>query len=416
MIGKGGPEKVITTPELEELLRVFTAAIPANARKILLIPPDFSRFHSGAGEISSILYRLLSKDVAIDLLPALGTHRPMTNAEMDQMFRGIPREKIHVHDWCHGVCCLGEISARRLKELSSGKVDYSVRIELDRRIVEGKYDAIISISQVVPHEVVGLAGGNKNLLVGCAGPDTINKSHFLGAVCNMEKIMGQIETPVRQLLNEAEDQYLSELPITYILTVRSRGDNGDLVTRGLYAGAGRACFDEAARLSQKVNITEVKPLKKVVVYLDPGEFKSTWLGNKAIYRTRMAIADGGELLILAPGLVEFGEAEVNERLIRKYGYRGTPATLKAVAENEDLRQSLGAAAHLIHGSSEGRFRVVYASGGLGKEEIEKVGFQYADLKECLAKYDPQKLKDGYQKVGGEDIFYISNPAIGLWKV
>jgi len=415
IIAEGGPERTITAAEQEELLRAFISAIPASARRILLIPPDFSRFHSGAGEICCVLYRLLAKNVAMDLLPALGTHRPMTNAEMEQMFPGIPREKIHVHDWCHGVCSLGEISSDRLRELSGSRVDYPVRVELDRRIVEGKYDAIISVSQVVPHEVVGLAGGNKNLLVGCAGPDTINKSHFLGAVCNMEKIMGRIETPVRQLFNEAEARYLNNFPIKYILTVRSMGDNCGLVTRGLYAGESLSCFEEAARLSQKVNITRVKPLKKVVVYLDPAEFKSTWLGNKAIYRTRMAIADNGELLILAPGLVEFGEAEVNERMIRKYGYRGTPATLKAVAENEDLRQSLGAAAHLIHGSSEGRFRIIYATGGLKREEIENAGFEYADLNECLAKYDPAKLRDGYQKVGNEEIFYISNPAIGLWQ-
>jgi hypothetical protein len=86
-----------------------------------------------------------------------------------------------------------------------------------------------------------------------------------------------------------------------------------------------------------------------------GGIHSTWLGNKAVYRTRMAMADGGELIILAPGVKEFGEDHEIDRLIRKYGYRGTPATLAAVKANEELRNNLSAAAHLIHGSSEGRF-------------------------------------------------------------
>ena len=415
ILNTGGPKDNINNADLEKLMRVFTGAMPSGARKVLLIPPDFSRFHSGAGEISAILYRLLSKSLEVDLLPALGTHRPMTKVEMDRMFPGIPQNRIHIHDWRNGICPLGEIPGEFVGRLSGGKVDYPVRIELACRIVEGKYDAIISISQVVPHEVVGMAGGNKNLLVGCAGPDTINKSHFLGAVCNMEKVMGHIESPVRQLLNEAEDRFLAGLPISYILTVRARDENGAMVTRGLFAGKDRECYQQAARFSRQINITKVNPLKKIVVYLDPGEFKSTWLGNKAIYRTRMAIADGGELLIIAPGLVEFGEAEINERLIRKYGYRGTPATLKAVAENEDLRQNLGAAAHLIHGSSEGRFKVIYAPGGLSGKEIESVGFQHADLQECLARYQPDKLQDGYHKQAGEEFYFISNPAIGLWQ-
>jgi len=415
MINKGGPKDKIGGAELENVMRAAAGAIPSGAKKILLIPPDFTRFHSGAGEICSVLYRLISGSLEVDLLPALGTHRPMTKEEINRMFPGIPHNRIHVHDWQNSICSLGEIPGAFVAKLSDGRVDYPVRVELACRIVEGKYDSIISVSQIVPHEVVGMAGGNKNLLVGCAGPDTINKSHFLGAVCNMEKIMGHIESPVRQLLNEAEDLFLKDLPLTYILTVRAKDEEGAMVTRGVFVGRDRECYRAAARLSQQVNIVKVKPLKKVVVYLDASEFKSTWLGNKAIYRTRMAIADRGELLIIAPGLVEFGEAEINEKLIRKYGYRGTPATLKAVAENEDLRQNLGAAAHLIHGSSEDRFKIVYASGGLSRKEIESVGFQSADFRECLEKYNPEKLKDGLQQIAGEEFYFISNPAIGLWQ-
>ena len=415
-IQKGSPDLEISLAETEQLMTELVRQLPTPKKKALIIPPDFSRFHSGAGEISACLYRLLSASAHVDLLPALGTHRPMTPVEMNTMFPGVPHACIKVHDWQKGLVQLGEIPGQRLKELSEGKVNYAVKIEIDRIIDKGGYDTILSCGQIVPHEVIGMAGGNKNLLVGCGGPDIINKSHFLGGVCNMETIMGHIESPVRSLFNEAEDRFFKHLPLHYILTVRSKNAAGALVTRGLFAGNDRDSYLKAARLSQQVNVIKVPPLKKVVVWLDPGEFKSTWLGNKAIYRTRMAIATGGELLILAPGLVEFGEAEVNERMIRKYGYHGTPFTLKAVAENQELRDSLGAAAHLIHGSSEGRFTITYASGGLTRSEIEAVGFQFTDLKAAMARYNPERLKDGFNTMpDGEQIFFISNPALGLWQ-
>ena len=160
-----------------------------------------------------------------------------------------------------------------------------------------------------------------------------------------------------------------------------------------------------------------QPLYKVVVYLDPAEFKTTWLGNKAIYRTRMAIADGGELIILAPGLKEFGEDAQMDQLIRKYGYSGTPRILEAVKQNPDLQANLGAAAHLIHGSTEGRFSITCCPGHITAEEIEGVGFRYADLKSMLRRYPLEKVQDGWNHTAeGERFFYISNPALGLWAV
>jgi len=157
-----------------------------------------------------------------------------------------------------------------------------------------------------------------------------------------------------------------------------------------------------------------KPLKKVVVYLDPSEFKSTWLGNKSVYRTRMAIDDGGELIVLAPGLHEFGEDKQIDTLIRKYGYVNTPKILELTAKNEELRNNLSATAHLIHGSSEGRFKITYCPGHLTEQEIRSVNFNYAPLDAMQKKYNPEKLKDGFNMVDGEEIFYISNPALGLW--
>ena len=417
-VQKGGATAAISDSELRDLVIRTIEKSGKQVKRLLLLPPDHTRLNSRAGRITEIIWELYGDKCHIDIMPALGTHAPMGDRELELMFgKKIPKSLFKVHDWRNDVKELGTAPSEFIKELSGGKLDYEVRIGVNKLLFEGNYDLILSIGQVVPHEVVGMANYTKNLMVGVGGRDIINKSHFLGAVAGLENIMGRADSPVRRLFNYGVDTYLKDLPLVYMLTVMARDENsGQMAMRGFFSGTGIDVFNAASALSVETNLQLLdKPLKKVVVYLDPEEFKSTWLGNKAVYRTRMAIADDGDLIILAPGLKEFGEDKENDRLIRKYGYKGTPNTLKAVAENQELRDSLGAAAHLIHGSSEGRFRITYCPGpGVTAEEIRSVGFEYGDLAAMTAKYDPAKLKDGMNIVNGEEVFYISNPALGLW--
>ena len=384
-------------------------------KKVLVVPPDCTRFHSRAGELTKYVYRYY-KDSLKDILPALGTHSPMTDSQIGEMFKGVPKSLFRVHDWRKDVVTAGTVPGEFIYEITDSALNYSWPAQLNRLVFEGRYDLILSVGQVVPHEVAGMANYNKNLFVGTGGPEGINKSHFIGAVYGMERIMGKANNPVRSLLNYASANFTRHLPVVYIHTVIGRDESGELVVRGLYIGDDEEVFRLAADLSLKVNfIVLEKPLKKVVVSLHTAEFKSTWLGNKSIYRTRMAMADNGELIILAPGLKKFGEDTEIDRLIRKYGYRGTPSTLKSLKENKELNNNLSAAAHLIHGSSEGRFSITYCPGSLTREEIESVNFSYCDLNEMLKKYNPKKMKDGFNIMDdGEEIFYISNPALGLW--
>jgi nickel-dependent lactate racemase len=384
-------------------------------KRVLVIPPDFTRFHSHAGALTSIAYGHF-RDRLVDVLPALGTHSPMTPAQISEMFQGVPADLFRIHNWRTGITTVGEVPGSFVREVSEGAVDFPWPAQLANLIWTGKHDLILSIGQVVPHEVIGMANYNKNIFVGTGGAEGINKSHFVGAAYGMERMMGRANTPVRKILNYAGDNFTRHLPIVYVHTVVSRDDDGKLRVRGLFIGDDVSAFTKAADLSLQVNFEMLdEPLKKVVVYLDPSEFKSTWLGNKSIYRTRMAMADKGELLVLAPGLKEFGEDAEIDRLIRKYGYRGTPATLAAVKANAELQNNLSAAAHLIHGSSEGRFNITYCPGHLTRAEIEGVGFQYSDLAAQTRRYDPATLKDGWNTLpDGERIFFISNPALGLW--
>jgi nickel-dependent lactate racemase len=410
---RGAKDDAISIQELQNIIFEVLGKL-GTKKKVLALPPDITRFHSKAGDITKLVYQYYGQALT-DILPALGTHVPMSEPEIHEMFGDIPREIFRVHNWRNDVVTLGTVPASFIKEVSEGKVEYDWDAQVNKLLRDGGHDLILSIGQVVPHEVVGMANHAKNIFVGTGGKEGINKSHFLGAVYGMERMMGRADTPVRRVLNYACENFLKTYPVMYILTVIGKDETGKFVIRGLYIGDDEECFNQAAALSLEVNFQLLdKPLKKVVVYLDPSEFKSTWLGNKSIYRTRMAIDDGGELIVLAPGLKEFGEDPEIDKLIRKYGYIGTPKVLELTKQNADLQSNLSAAAHLIHGSSEGRFQITYCTEWISKTEMESVNFKHSDLKAMLQKYDPAKLKDGWNFADGEEIFYISNPALGLW--
>jgi nickel-dependent lactate racemase len=409
----GGVEADLSAGQLHDLLVESLAKLGERSR-VVAVPPDQSRLHSRAGELTRVAWEYYG-DRLKAILPALGTHTAMQAAQITHMFGNVPQNLFRVHNWRTDVETVGEVPAEFIQEQSEGKLNYAWPAQINRLLLQGGFDLILSIGQVVPHEVIGMANYNKNILVGTGGREGINRSHYLGAVYGMERIMGRAENPVRNVLNYASDHFLKGLPIVYVLTVVGRRADGGLAVRGLFIGDDIECFKLAAELSLKVNFEILdEPIRKAVVYLDPHEFHSTWLGNKAVYRTRMGLADGGELIILAPAVKEFGEDRAIDGLIRKYGYHGTPATLEAVEANADLAGDLSAAAHLIHGSSEGRFRITWCPGKLSREEVEGVGFAYSDLGPMLRRYDPDRLGHGYNRVDGEDIFFVGNPGLGLW--
>jgi nickel-dependent lactate racemase len=411
------PDKGFVTDEmLNDAIKQSLEGRIESLKKILIIPPDFTRFHSLAGKITAIYYNLLKNSCEIDILPALGTHDPMTKEQVLEMFGpDVPFDRFIHHNWKKDVIKIGEVPAEFVAEVSEGLVTNAIAVEVNKLIMDKSYDLVLSIGQVVPHEVVGMANYSKNIFVGCGGNTMINQSHMLGAFYGMERMMGRDHTPVRKVFDYAEQNFLKDVPLMYVLTVTTAVLD-EVTLHGLFIGRERKVFEEAVALAQQKNLTYVdEPLKKVVVYLDEREFKSTWLGNKSIYRTRMAIADGGELIVLAPGVHKFGEDERNDELIRKYGYVGRDRVLELTKTEEDLQNNLSVAAHLIHGSSDGRFSITYAVDKLTKEETEQVNFIYADYNEIIKKYDPKKLKDGFNTLpDGEEIYYISNPALGLW--
>jgi nickel-dependent lactate racemase len=410
----------LTEKEIVNYLAQITEQINnAGIKKVLLIPPDYTRKSSSLGEITEKLYFMLKPQVEkLKVLPASGTHDPMDPEHLQAMFGQIPQADFLAHNWRTETVEIGKIPAAKMVEFSQGELVDSVSLAVNKNLFSGEFDLIISLGQVIPHEVVGMANYTKNIVVGCGGDQIINKSHFLGALAGMENIMGKDYSPVRKLYDYCQKNFLDQLPLLYLMSVNSPiSDHKTGLTKikGLFTGFERKTFEKAVKLSQQENIIKLKrPLAKIVVYLKEDKFKSTWIGCKAVYRTRMALADGGELIIIAPGIHKFGEDPAIDKLIRKYGYRGTENVLKDLRANADLQENLSAAAHLIHGSSEDRFKIYLAAPKLTRQEIEGVNFNYLDYQHTIAKYKIDELKNGFNYVNGEEIFYIDNPATGLW--
>lgn len=413
-------DQQIGPQRLEQLMRQTVEEarkrICARPKRVLLLPPDITRAHSGAGRLTEILYHLLADEAEVHVIPTLGQHVPHTPQENRRMFGSIPEERIHPHDWRDGCVEVGEIPAELVEQTTAAAADWAIPVLLNRMLMQQPWDLVINVGHVVPHEVLGFANHNKNYFIALAGKETICTAHMAAACYGIENNLGTLTTPLRACFNKAEDELLAHLPDLYVQIVMARNRQNELVHTGLYVGDDLDTYLDAARQSRRQNITVLdEPLRKVVCVMQGDEFFSTWVANKAVYRTRMALADGGELIIIAPGLKRFGEQPEVDALIRKFGYVGTPKVMDQYRTDPVLQDLAHGTAHLIHGSSEGRFSISYAPGHLSQEEIEGVNFGYADLQQTLAKYPPDKLTEGFNDLpDGERIFFIPTPSAGLW--
>lgn len=412
-------EAGISAEQIEDAVRQLQTEYPA-VKKVLVLPPDYTRCFSYAGEITQMIYRIFSAAGAeVFVMPALGTHMEMNMEEKEKFFAGVvPDSAFLVHRWQSDTIRLGTIPADFVSEITEGLFREEIAVEMNHALTEGEYDLILSVGQVVPHEVVGMSNYSKNLFVGVGGRDMINYSHMVGAICGLEQVIGVTDSPTRKLYDYAQQHYVDgRIPVVFLLTVTTQPEERVRVN-GLYIGASREPYERACDLSQKLNITHFKErVKKVVCYLDPDECKSTWIGNKAIYRSCKMIADGGELIVLAPNVSMFGENEEADALIREYGYCGREEILSLYRQGKFEGMEM-VAAHLIHGSSNGRYRICYATDPekLSREEVEKVGFLWSEYREAAARYLKDGQKDGFHRTeDGEVYYYISKPAAGLWQ-
>ena len=389
-----------------------------NWKSVLLLPPDITRSHSGAGFITACYYEELTKGgCVVKVMPALGTHLPMQEAELREMFGGtIPMDAYLVHDFRESIAAVGTVPGEFISEVSEGLFKEDVTVSVNRELLSGKYDAILSIGQVVPHEIAGFAGYTKNLVVGCGGGEMINVSHFLGVFYGRHRIVGEVDTPPRRLFDYAQKHMLDALPLTFILTVMDQQDGGDIY-KGVFIGKERDAFEAAVALSREVNINHVeRPVKKCVVWMDPHSYHSTWVTNKAIYRTQKMVAEDGEIIVIAPGVHTFGENDLADQAIRKYGYRPREEMLELYRNDPLLSSNMSLAGHLIRSVPSLNTKLTYCTDKLTREEVEHAGFCHLSVAEAMAAYPCEDWKTGWKTLpNGEEIYFVRNAALGLWQ-
>ena len=402
---------------MEQTVAEARRRICAKPKRVLLLPPDITRMHSGAGRLTEMLYQLVRRRGRrarhSHARPARAAHAGGKPADVRlDSERADSRPRL-----------ARRLRARRrdFRPASSTKPPTAppigrLPIVLNRMLMEEPWDLIINVGHVVPHEVLGFANHNKNYFIGLGGKDLICAAHMAAASCGIENNLGNLITPVRACFNRAEDDYLGKLPDLYVQVVLARNQHDQLVHTGVYVGDDLETYLDAARQSREQNITVFdEPVEKIVCVMQGDEFFSTWVANKAVYRTRMALADGGELVIIAPGLKRFGEQPEVDAFIRKYGYVGTPRVMEQYRDNADMQDLAHATAHLIHGSSEGRFKITYAPGHLTKDEIEGVNFATPISARRSHRYQPDECKQGWNTTAdGERFYFIPTPSAGLW--
>jgi len=266
----GPAQEEISREVLAELVKQALKGI-AGASHVIAVPPDITRVHSQAGTITDLVYGNLGERL-VAVLPAIGTHAPMTKAEISSMYPRTPPALFRVHDWRKDIVELSRIPSAFIREVGGGVVDYDYPVQANRMLANGEYDAIISVGQVVPHEVVGMANHAKNIFVGTGGKEAIDKSHFLGAAYGMEKMMGRADTPVRQVLNRALELASGRLPpILWILTVMGRNEEGRLVMKGIlrWRRHRNASKKPPPFRASSTSISSTESIDKAVVWLDP---------------------------------------------------------------------------------------------------------------------------------------------------
>ena len=300
---------------------------------MLLLPPDITRAHSAAGWLTEVLYNLLCDEAEVHVIPTLGQHVPHTPEENRRMFGAIPEERIHAHDWRGGCVPLGEIPADYVRQTTRGEADWPIPIHLNRSLDRGA---------VGPDHQRRARRAARGARVRQSQQELFHRPWRQGddlRVAHRRRLLRHREQPGHagharpRLLQQGRRANSSAVCPTF--TSRSSWPAATRVSwctpASTWATTWRPIW-RPRRQSREQNITVLdEPIQKIVCVMQGDEFFSTWVANKAIYRTRMALADGGELLVIAPGLKRFGEQPEVDALIRKYGYCGTPKVMEALS-------------------------------------------------------------------------------------
>jgi len=348
-----GPGAGITDAQVAEM--VERACPPQNYRgkRVLVIVPDGTRTAPVGCLFQALHHRLEPVTRALDVLVALGTHQPMSEAgicerlEISEADRQAiyGRVRFFNHAWNHrdALKRIGILSASEVSQLTEGRFNEEVPVEVNRLLFE--YDQIIIVGPVFPHEVVGFSGGNKYLFPGVAGPQILNFFHWLGAVVTNPMIIGNKWTPVRKVVDRAGAMVKVE-KLCFAMVV-----DPDKRLAGLFAGSPEGAWDLASELSRQRHITYKDQPFRTILSCAPTMYDELWTAGKCMYKLEPVLADGGELIIYAPHLREVCVSHGAH--IEAIGYHCRDYFLKQWAQFKDV--PTGVLAHSTHVRGIGTF-------------------------------------------------------------
>jgi lactate racemase len=316
-IGHGEAGRRLSADEARAVVAQGLASLELDGRRLLVIVPDGTRTMPLPLMVEAIEAAAGSRVSALDYLVALGTHQPMTDAQLSRLFGrpvvngGFGRSRVFNHHWEDPAtfATLGTIPAAEIRELTGGRLDTSVEVALNRLIFD--YDQVLICGPVFPHEVVGFSGGNKYLFPGIAGGEIINFTHWLGALISNYHVIGAGYTPVRAVIDRAAR--LVNRPVACLALVVTH----DALV-GLFFGSPEAAWRDAAHLSAQTHIHYVPTPFSRVLSVMPEMYDDLWTAAKGMYKMEPAVADGGEVIIYAPHITEV--SYTHGRLIDEIGY------------------------------------------------------------------------------------------------
>jgi len=304
----GGPDSVLTPDEVREFVAERLGEIDLDGRSLLLIVPDGTRSVPLPLLMAALHDAAHGRVSRITVLVALGTHAPMSEADLARhlgyepgaLDATYPGTTVLNHEWWEErtFVSVGTIAADRLAELSEGRLVRDVDVRLNKAVIE--HDVTVIVGPVFPHEVVGFSGGNKYLFPGIAVKDVIDVSHWLGALISSAEIIGTKGiTPVRALINEAAALVPGE---RFALCVVAQSGSGALHAAAF--GSPEGAWAAAADVSAETHVTYLDAPVRRVLSIVPEKYEDMWTGAKGFYKVEPVVADGGEVVLYAPHITE----------------------------------------------------------------------------------------------------------------
>ncbi len=315
--GAGGAGRILSEAEVRGVVAEAADALAARGGRVLVLIPDGTRTMPLPQMVGLLDELLRPRLVALDYLVALGTHRPMSDAQLSRLLgrpvvegrAGAGRVFNHEADREEGLVCLGVIPAEEIAELTGGRLREEVAVRLNRRVLD--YDQLLVLGPVFPHEVVGYSGGNKYFFPGIAGPEVIHLTHWLGALLTNYELIGSGYTPVRAVIDRAAS--LIDRPSWCLALVVTHAG-----AAGVFFGTPQEAWSAAAELSSRVHVIYTERPYRRVLSVMPTMYEDLWTAAKGMYKLEPVVADGGEVVIYAPHLTEV--SYVHGRLLDEVGY------------------------------------------------------------------------------------------------